>query len=345
MPRYRDKVAIVILNYNGVKHLEQFLPSVVEHSAAHEIIIADNASTDNSVSFLQQHYPNLRIIQNSSNGGFAAGYNEALRQVDAAFYILLNSDVEVTQYWIEPMLELLENDEQISGVQPIINCFLTKSKFEHAGAAGGFLDQNYYPFCRGRIFNTTEENFGQYNTDIEVFWATGACLMIRSKDFHSVGGFDASFFAHMEEIDLCWRLKKIGKKFFVAGQSKVYHLGGGTLSYMSPTKTFLNFRNSLFMITKNHDGLLLPMLMKRLCLDGLASFQFLFSGHLSHIFSLLRAHYSFYKHLPELLNKRKALRSQSEKKSLTRLYRKSIILDRYFRKKNRFSDLNKTDFN
>jgi GT2 family glycosyltransferase len=345
LQKTKHKVAVVILNYNGSKHLEQFLPSVIAHTSAHDIIIADNASTDDSIAFLQENHPDIRIIRNSQNGGFASGYNDALKIIDAEYYVLLNSDLEVTENWITPMLEILEKDSEISGVQPVVNAFLDKNKFEHAGSAGGFLDVNYFPFCRGRIFDKIEENDGQYNTDIEIFWATGACMMIRSADFHSVGGFDESFFAHMEEIDLCWRLKKKGKKFYVAGQSKVYHLGGGTLSYMSPRKTFLNFRNSLFMITKNHDGLLLPMIIKRLCLDGLATFQFLFSGHFRHIFSLLHAHVSFYKHLPELLKKRKALAAQRKNVRLTGLYRKSIILDRYLRKKQRFSDLHSTDFN
>jgi GT2 family glycosyltransferase len=339
------KLAIVILNYNGRKHLETYLPSVVEHSGTHKIIVADNASTDDSVAFLKAHYPQIELIINPNNGGFAQGYNEALKLVDAEYYLLLNSDVEVTPNWIEPLLSFLENNPNASGCQPIVLSYLNKDKFEHAGAAGGFLDKHYYPFCRGRIFENVETNSGQYNSDIEIFWATGACMLIRAEHFHKVGGFDSTFFAHMEEIDLCWRLKQLGHSFHAIGTSTVYHLGGGTLNYMSPRKTFLNFRNSLFMITKNHDGWLFPKIFSRLCLDGLATIQFLVSGNFAHIWSLLLAHWSYYAHLGEMLKKRKAFRKEFKTQfNKNGHYRKSIIVDKFLRKKIKFSQLKSEDF-
>lgn len=339
------KLAIVILNYNGRKHLETYLPSVVAHSGEHKIIMADNASTDDSVDFLRAHYPQIELIINPSNGGFAQGYNEALQHVDAEYYILLNSDVEVTPNWIEPMLELMEGDSNISGCQPKIKAYLNKSKFEHAGAAGGFLDKNYYPFCRGRIFDFTEEDTGQYDCNREIFWATGACMMIRASHFHKVGGFDAVFFAHMEEIDLCWRLKRLGHRFFAVGNSNVYHLGGGTLNYMSPQKTFLNFRNSLLMIVKNHDGFLFPKIFKRLCLDALAGVRFVFAGQFTHIWALFKAHLSLYAQWNVMLRKRKAFKKQFQIQFNAKgLYSKSIIAERFLKGKTRFEQLTPEDF-
>jgi len=342
---HKHKVAIVILNYNGKRHLETFLPSVIKHSHGFHIVVADNASTDDSVVFLESTYPSIERIINKENGGFAQGYNDALQHVDAEYYVLLNSDVEVTENWLTPMIDFMASNPKIAGCQPIIKAFLDKNKFEHAGAAGGFLDKNYYPFCRGRIFDKIEEDHGQYHTTKEVFWSTGACMVLRAGCFHEAGGFDTTFFAHMEEIDLCWRLKRLGFSFYVHGDSIVYHLGGGTLNYMSPRKTFLNFRNSLFMITKNHEGFLFAKLFKRMVLDGLATSQFLVSGQFSHIVALLQAHLSFYRHLPEMLRKRKAFnKSHNIKMNPVGLYKKSIILDRFVHKKTRFSDLKTGDF-
>lgn len=340
-----SKVAIVILNYNGKSHLERFLPSVVRYSNNYRIVVADNASTDDSLAFLKNNYPNIEIIQNSQNGGFAKGYNDALKHVDSEYYVLLNSDVEVTENWLEPQLQFLINHPNVAGCQPVVKSFVDKTKFEHAGAAGGFLDKDYYPFCRGRIFEQIETDKGQYSTTQEVFWATGACMMIRSKLFHKVGGFDNTFFAHMEEIDLCWRLKRLGYSFYVVGETDVYHLGGGTLNYMSPKKTYLNFRNSLFMITKNYEGFLIGKLFKRMVLDGFATIQFLLSLQFSHIFALLRAHFSFYRHLPEMLRKRKDFKKNFEMNFNKRgLYKKSIIVDRFVKKKTEFSQLRTEEF-
>ncbi len=247
------KAAVVILNYNGKHWLEQFLPGVIAGTPADdaEIIVADNASTDDSVSFLQSHFPDIRVIQNSNNNGYAGGYNEALSHVKSEYYILLNSDVEVSPGWVSQVIRYMEQDELMAACQPKILSYHERNKFEYAGAAGGFIDKYGYPFCRGRIFDTCEEDKGQYNQSGEIFWASGACLFIRSSIFHAVGGFDADFFAHMEEIDLCWRIKNLGYKIGYCAGSTVYHVGGGTLHKSNPRKTFLNFRNNRKLLRKN----------------------------------------------------------------------------------------------
>lgn len=247
------KVSVVILNYNGKSWVEKFLPNVIAHTTYpnSEIIIADNASTDDSVAFMQQHYPAIRLIQNHTNTGYAGGYNEALKQVNSDYYVLLNSDVEVTAGWIEHVMDFMMKDNTMAACQPKILSYYEKSKFEYAGAAGGFIDKYGYPFCRGRIFNSSEPDNGQYNQSGEVFWASGACLFIRADLYHSTGGLDEDFFAHMEEIDLCWRLKNLGYKIGYCAESVVYHVGGGTLHKSNPRKTFLNFRNSRSLLHKN----------------------------------------------------------------------------------------------
>ena len=245
------KIAIVILNWNGQVLLENYLPSVTLYSNGATIYVADNASTDQSVSFLQSNYPDIKIIQNSTNGGFAKGYNDALKHVDADIFCLLNSDVEVTENWLEPIAKIFAEVPDASIVQPKILDLLNPEYFEYAGAAGGFLDRLGYPFCRGRIFQTLERDKGQYDDFTEIFWATGACMFIKSEVFWELRGFDEDYFAHQEEVDLCWRAKNKGYKVYYFGESKVFHLGGSTLSNMNPKKTYLNFRNSLFSITKN----------------------------------------------------------------------------------------------
>ena len=251
-----DKVGIIILNWNGKQHLETYLPSVVSNSGEHRVMVIDNHSSDDSVSFLQSTYPQIELIYNNQNEGFAKGYNDGLEQIKGRFeyYVLLNSDVEVTPNWISPILELMEKDNSVSACQPKVLAYKNKLFFEHAGASGGYLDKNGYPFCRGRVFDDIEEDKGQYDTIEEIFWATGACMFVRSTSFHELGGFDEDYFAHMEEIDLCWRMKLHGQKIMVNPNSVVYHLGGGTLNYMSPRKVFLNFRNSLFTLYKNYRG-------------------------------------------------------------------------------------------
>jgi GT2 family glycosyltransferase len=332
-------LAIVILNWNGEKYLQQFLGNVVENSPNCRIIVADNASTDNSVQYIQVNHPSVELIINEHNGGFAKGYNDALKHVNTDFYLLLNSDIEVTPNWLSPLLKVMES-EDVAGVQPKVRAFNKKSHFEHAGASGGFLDKNYYPFCRGRIFDLTEEDTGQYDGQTEIFWATGAAMLVRSEIFHSVGGFDESFFAHMEEIDLCWRIKKQGYKFMVEPQSLIYHVGGGTLSYQSPFKTFLNFRNSLYMLVKNYEGILLFKLLYRMYLDGIAGIRFLVKGEFKQLSSVLKAHGHFYKHLPSLLKKRRLIKQSASHFNATGLYKGSIIWARYFKGIQKFKDLN-----
>ncbi|MGM0567570.1 MAG: glycosyltransferase family 2 protein, partial [Bacteroidota bacterium] len=273
------KVAVVILNWNGAKFLRKFLPSVLKHSTEAEIVVADNASADDSLVILEKEFPQVRIIKNHRNEGFAKGYNTALKQIDADYYVLLNSDVEVTANWIQPVIELLERDNSIGAVQPKIRSWYEPEKFEYAGAAGGFLDLYGYPFCRGRIFEHTEKDLQQYDDSREIFWATGACMFVRADLFHDSGGFDPDFFAHMEEIDFCWRIKQKGYKVMFTPKSLVYHVGGGTLPSSSSFKTYLNIRNNLAMLYKNlPQENLSRTIFVRLLLDGIAAIKFLFSG-------------------------------------------------------------------
>ena len=334
-----NQIAIVILNWNGKHFLKDFLPSVIKYSGDARIIVADNASSDDSISLIKNDFPTIEIIQNDQNGGFAKGYNDAFKKVDSPYYILLNSDVEVSENWLIPLLKTMENP-QVAGCQPKVLSFADKTKFEHAGAAGGYLDHNYYPFCRGRIFNETEKDTQQYDGEAEVFWISGACMLIRSELFHKAGGFDELFFAHMEEIDLCWRIKKLGYAFKIIPSSEVYHVGGGTLDYLSPKKTYLNFRNSLYMITKNHAGWLFPKLIYRMLLDGIAAMTFLFSGKPTHFWAVFKAHIDFYRNLNNMLKKRTELKKIQTNYNATGLYRGSILWAKYFKRIHAFSNLN-----
>jgi GT2 family glycosyltransferase len=299
------KFAIVILNWNGEALLERYLPLVVQYSGNADIYVADNASTDGSVAFVKENFPNVNLIQNSSNNGFAKGYNDALKQVDADIYCLLNSDVEVTSGWLEPIKEAFLKFPDASIIQPKILDLLQRDCFEYAGAAGGFLDQFGYPFCRGRIFQAIEKDEGQYDDTTEIFWATGASMFIKSDVFDSLGGFDEDYFAHQEEVDLCWRAQNKGLKVYYVGASYVYHLGGSTLSNMNPKKTFLNFRNSLFSITKN-----LPrkkafsIIFVRLFLDGIAAIRFILQLKPAHCWAIVKAHLSYYRHFGKMYKKR-----------------------------------------
>lgn len=300
-----ENLAIVILNWNGKSWLEKFLPSVIAHSQNAEIYVIDNFSTDDSIIFLKTTFPTVKIILNDKNYGFASGYNEGLKSIDAEFYCLLNSDVEVTENWIEPVLNLFKKDTQIAAIQPKILSFTRKTHFEFAGAGGGLIDNLGYPYCRGRVFDDVEEDKGQYNDETEIFWASGCCLFIRSKNFWEQNGFDARFFAHQEEIDLCWRLKNSGKKIYYTGKSKVYHVGGGTLNKQNPQKTFLNIRNNLSMMLKNLPfPNLIWVLFLRMILDGAAAFYFAYKNGLSHLWAVLRGHFGFYAHTPGTLKLR-----------------------------------------
>lgn len=289
------KIAVVILNWNGAKLLEQFLPSVVSFSEEAAIYVADNASTDNSIDVIQTQFPSVKIIQNSGNFGFAKGYNEALQFVEEPFYALVNSDIEVTKNWLVPIIEIFENESETAIIQPKILDFKKKTHFEYAGAAGGFIDKFGYPFCRGRIFETIESDKNQYDDEIPIFWASGACFFIRKEVYRKLNGFDPDFFAHQEEIDLCWRAFNLGYQTKFTYKSTVYHVGGATLQQSNPKKTFLNFRNSLLMLVKNlPKNQLFPILFMRLCLDGLAGIQFLVKGKFSHFISIIKAHFAFY---------------------------------------------------
>ncbi|UFK97459.1 glycosyltransferase family 2 protein [Kaistella faecalis] len=293
------KLAIVILNWNGKNWLEKFLPSVILYSGDTEIYVIDNASTDDSIDYLHQNFPHVRIIYNTKNNGFAGGYNDGLKHIHADIYCLLNSDVEVTANWFDPVLNLFKSDPKIAAVQPKVLDYNRKNFFEFAGAAGGFIDNLGYPYCRGRIFESIEEDKGQYNDETEIFWASGCCLFIRAEDFWNQKGFDERFFAHQEEIDLCWRLKNDGKKIFYTGKSTIYHVGGGTLNKQSAQKTFLNMRNNLTMLVKNLPlAALFWVIFSRLILDGAAALYFAFQNGFSHLWAVLRAHFSFYSHLP-----------------------------------------------
>jgi len=345
MNHISPKIAVVILNWNGKHFLETFLQNVVLHSAPHKVILADNASTDDSVSYVQTNHPEVEIILNKENGGFARGYNEALKHVSADYYVLLNSDVEVSPNWLEPLIEVM-SDATVAGCQPKIKSYQNRNTFEHAGAAGGYLDKDFFPFCRGRIFDQTEVDSGQYNDTTEVFWATGACMMIRADLYHQVDGLDEDFFAHMEEIDLCWRIKKLGYKFMAVGKSEVYHVGGGTLDYLSPRKTFLNFRNSLFMIVKNYEGWRTAKLTWRLYLDGLAGFRFFLRGDFKHVAAVFNSHIEYYKYLGKMKRKRKLFDSTHQlNPNLYGIYKKSILKKYFFEGVKKFSELNQKDLN
>mgnify|MGYP000689539948 CR=1 FL=1 len=299
------RIAIVILNWNGEVLLERYLPSVVQYSFGADIFVIDNASTDGSVDFVKKHHPTVKIVQNSENGGFTKGYNDGLKSIDADIYCLLNSDVEVTEGWLDPISELFDKNPQVAIVQPKILDLMRKGYFEYAGAGGGFIDQLGYPFCRGRIFQELEKDNGQYDDTREIFWATGACMFIRKEVYGQLEGFDESYFAHQEEVDLCWRAKNEGYKVFYVGTSKVYHLGGSTLSNMNPKKTYLNFRNSLFSITKNLPRRkALTIIAIRLLLDGVAAIRFILQLKFNHCFAILRAHLSFYRQFGQMYRKR-----------------------------------------
>lgn len=327
------KIAVVILNWNGKKLLEQFLPSVIQYSQEATIYVADNASTDDSVSFIKANYPTIKIINNSGNYGYAKGYNEALQFVEEEIYALVNSDIEVTENWLQPILELF-NDEKVAIAQPKILDYKNKKLFEYAGAAGGFIDKYGFPFCRGRVFETLEEDKGQYNDIIDIFWATGACMFIRKKVFRELNGFDADFFAHQEEIDLCWRAHNKGYITKYCGISTVYHVGGATLKTGSPMKTFLNFRNSLWMMLKNlPTEKLFPVLFLRLILDGIAGIKFLAEGKPKHLWAVLKSHFYFYCYLVKYLKKRDLIQQEN-------YYKIKSVVYRYFIKNGRiFADL------
>ena len=321
------KIAVIILNWNGAKLLHQFLPSIIQYSENATVYVADNASTDDSIAVLKRDFPTVKIIQNKSNYGFAQGYNEALQFIDEPYYALINSDIEVTENWLNPIIEMFYKEPNTAIIQPKILDYKKKTHFEYAGAAGGFIDKYGYPFCRGRIFETVEEDKGQYDDETEIFWATGACLFIRKEVYHELNGFDADFFAHQEEIDLCWRAFNLGYITKYTSKSEVYHVGGATLDVANPKKTYLNFRNSLYMLVKNlPQNQIFKVIFIRMILDGIAAFKFLFQGKISHFFAVVKAHYSFYKKINSFYSKRTGIQ-------LTNYFHTNSIVWNYFIKK------------
>ena len=336
------KIAVVILNYNGKAFLEKFLPNVIAFSSQDaEIWVADNNSLDGSVDILREKFPQVKLIENKYNGGFATGYNLALKQIEADYYVLLNSDIEVTKDWIKPVIELMESDDKIAACQPKILSYYNHEEFEYAGASGGFIDRFGYPFCRGRVFQSLEKDEGQYNYPVEVFWATGACMFVKSKIYHEAGGLDDDFFAHMEEIDLCWRLKNEGYKIMVCPASEVYHVGGGTLPKHSAMKTYLNFRNNFSLLYKNLPSKYLKRIfLTRFLLDGVAAFKFLLEGGFSDFIAVIEAHLYFYKNFRKLKKKRKQLKQNY----VSKLYQRNIVIDHYILGKKKYSDLKEKDF-
>ena len=332
-------VAIVILNWNGRKYLEQFLPSVLASAYQHKkIIVADNASTDDSVSFLQLHFPQIEIIQHKENQGFAKGYNNALKQVKADYYVLLNSDVEVTPNWIEPIIALMESDRSIAACQPKILSYNNKDFFEYAGACGGWIDHFGYPFARGRVFDVCEKDAGQYNNAMPCFWASGASLFVRSTVYHEQGGLDEYFFAHQEEIDFCWRLQLNGYKVYVAPSSIVYHVGGGTLPKGNAKKVYLNFRNNLIMMAKNLPvGVAIWKIPMRMMMDVLAAIRAILSGNGGDYFAIAKAHLHFMKWL--LFVKRECTQPAKAPSALSGWYQGSIVWGYFIKKRKTFSEI------
>lgn len=342
----QKETAVVILNWNGVHWLEKFLPSVIQHSSNDaDIIVADNQSSDNSVEFLRENYPDLQIIENPDNGGYSRGYNLALKELDYTFFILLNSDIEVSENWIPPVIQYLKDNPLMGACQPKIKAFDHKDQFEYAGAAGGYIDRYGYPFCRGRIFDECEMDKGQYDENTKVFWASGACLFVRREVFLQAGQLDESLFSHMEEIDLCWRMHHLGYEVGYCSESEVFHVGGGTLSSDNPRKTYYNFRNNLFMMYKNMPSSVLWYILPiRLILDGLAGVKFALDGKWNHISAILKAHGAFYGSLGRLNRQRKEITKMVVGKRSYKIYQNSIALDYFLRKRKKFDQLPECKF-
>lgn len=343
----KTKVAIVILNWNGREFLEKFLPSVIENSPGsnRKIVIVDNNSSDNSIDFIRVTYPKIEIISFNKNHGFARGYALALPQIESKYYVLLNSDVEVTPGWLDPLEKLLDSDSEIAAVMPKMLSYSKRELFEYAGAGGGYIDKYGYPFCRGRILTSIEKDEGQYNDTCEVFWASGACMFLRSEAYGKTGGLDGDFFAHMEEIDLCWRLKRMGYKIYYCGSSVVYHVGGGTLPNDNPRKLYYNYRNSLYLLFKNLKGMqYFTILLPRMILDGVSASLYVVQGKWSFFMSVFRAHIRFYFTLPLLINKRRIFNKIIQQKAVNMLYQRSIVFQFFVRKKRKFAEISDDGF-
>lgn len=335
------QIAVVILNWNGKRFLEKFLPSLIKNTDLElaEIVIADNASSDDSIDFLNKNYASLKIIKHDKNYGFAEGYNKALKQLDHKYYVLLNSDVEVTENWIMPLFKLLESDERIAACQPKLINYAEREYFEYAGAAGGLIDKYGFAFCRGRVFNTVEKDLGQHDSTQEIFWATGACMFVRSYMYWEAGGLDNDFFAHMEEIDLCWRLQLNGGKIMCEPQSVVYHVGGGTLDATNPFKTYLNFRNNLSLLYKNlPSSVLKKRLFARKVLDGIAAIRFFTEGKYGDVKAVFRAHKDHLKLKKALQAKREGFSDSQRQRIYNKLFNSSIVWGYFICKKRLYKD-------
>ena len=336
------RTAVVILNWNGEKFLNQFLPVLLRNTQLPgvDIYVADNASTDNSLSLIEEQFPTVKTLLLDKNYGFAGGYNKALAQINADYFVLLNSDVEVTENWLQPLLNYMNENADVAACQPKIKSFYNRDYFEHAGASGGFIDYLGFPFCRGRVVGTAEMNRGQYDTVIDVFWATGACLLIRSELYNQVGGLEDEFFAHMEEIDLCWRLKGQGFRIVCIPQSEVYHVGGGTLQVEHPHKTYLNFRNNLLMLYKNLPQKSLSNIMRwRMLFDYAAAFQLFVTGKPQNAKSVREARKDFKKMLPGFVDKRIENLSSATRTDFPEMLRKSIVIEYYLKGNKTYSKL------
>lgn len=335
------KISIVILNWNGSGFLKRFLPSVITCSTGNvEIVVADNGSTDESKSLVENDFPTVVYLQLDRNYGFAEGYNRALAKLHSDYFVLLNSDVEVTPGWLDSMVEMMEQDSAIGICQPKVLSLDRRDEFEYAGAAGGFIDRFGYPFCRGRVLEVVEKDYGQYDQAMQVSWATGACMMIKSELWNACNGFDPDFWAHMEEIDLCWRAQHLGYKVYCTPASVVYHIGGGTLNYSNPLKIHLNFRNNLYLLFKNLPGReLATKLPMRMILDGVAAFVFIFKGEFRSFGRVFTAHLKFYSNLPSLTKKRRNIINTSKNRSLNLTTGKSIVWNYFILKRRKFSEI------
>lgn len=334
------KTAIVILNFNGLKFLTEFLPTVVAYSSDAEVYVVDNASSDNSSAYVREHFKTIKIIQFEQNHGFTRGYNLALQKIEADYYVLLNSDVEVSEGWVEPIISFMERNRDVAACQPKILSYHSRDHFEYAGAAGGYLDVLGYPYCRGRVFDTIEKDHGQYDEPAQVFWASGACMFVRANVFHQLGGFNESFFAHMEEIDLCWRIHLTGHTIYCIPQSNVYHVGGGTLSKSNPNKTYLNFRNNLAMLYINSKwSVLFWKLPLKLVLDWLAGFKFWNDNSFEHFKAVLRAHKDCIAQLSQHNRSRQQVRQMATKKAAKPPLQNFLPYQYFMLGKKKFSDL------
>ncbi|HPT22316.1 MAG TPA: glycosyltransferase family 2 protein [Bacteroidales bacterium] len=337
-----SKTTIVILNWNGIRYLKLFLETIVRYSAGPDthICVADNCSTDGSAEWIADNFKDIKLIRFDKNHGFAEGYNMALSQLESEYFILLNSDIEVTENWIQPLVSFMDSNPDAASCQPKILSYHNKDRFEYAGAAGGFIDKFGYPFCRGRIFDKTETDSGQYDTQTDIFWSSGACMIVRSEAWNRFGGFDPDFFAHMEEIDLCWRFSKAGYRVSYVPNSVVYHVGGGTLPYDSPFKTYLNFRNNLFLLFKNlPDNKLRSVLLVRKILDGMAAVLFIVKGNFRSAGSVWKAHMDYYKSMSRLRKKRDVLKKMDTTPYSPLIFNKSIVIEFYVKGHKTFKSL------